>query len=424
MYNVVDQFCAGRFISETALAALTISFPVFFILVAVSHGIYAGGTALVSNALGEGQTEKALHFTGQVIAAALMASVAVMVLGWAISPWLFRVLGAEGAYLKLALDYMNVIFAGTSLFLLASMLNVPLMARGNTRVFRNSLIAGFIMNAVLDPLFIFAGYGLKGVAFATVLIQGINAIYIGYRGVRAGYLSRSTFREMIPDRQCQLELLKYSVPASLNMATVAIGIFVTTYFVSGYGVTATAAYGVAMRVEQIALLPTIGLNIATLSIVGQNYGAGQMARIRETIKVAIRYGFYICLIGGGLLLLVGGWVIDFFVDANVVADAERVVAEGTIYLRFAAGLIMSYVVLFVVVNALQGMKRPYFAIWIGLYRQFLAPVVLIYVLSQVWGWELYGVWWGIFLSTWSGAFIAWWYGNRVVSKLERQVKPG
>ena len=424
MYNVVDQFCAGRFISEDALAALTLAVPVFFILVSVSQGIYAGGTAMVSNAIGEGDEEQARALSAQVITAGLMASVVVTLVGWLVSPGLFRWLGAEGEYLALALEYMNVIFAGTIFFLLVNVLNVPLMARGNTKVFRNALILGFVLNVILDPLFIYWGFGLRGVAFATVLIQGINGVYIGCCVARAGHLSWAILPALRPKLHCQLQLMKYSVPAALNMATIAIGIFVITYFVSKFGVTATAAYGIATRVEQIALLPAIGLNIATLSMVGQNYGAREFGRVREVVWIALRYGLILWAIGGGLLLLAGPYLIRAFLGEEVVENVDEVCAVGWTYLKVAAITLWGYVVTFVVSNALQGLKRPMTAVWVGVFRQFFAPIAFIYLLTEVWDWGLSGVWWGVFVSTWGGALLAWCLLARTLRQREREEIPG
>lgn len=212
--------------------------------------------------------------------------------------------------------------------------------------------------------------------------------------------------------------MRYSIPAALNMATVAIGIFVVTYFVSGFGVTATAAYGLAMRVEQIALLPGIGLNIAVLSIVGQNYGAGRMDRVKEAITVSLKFGLILWVMGGSLILFGGNFLMRMFLDERVVMNADLVLRTGASYLWIAAITLWAYVILFIVVNALQGMKRPMFAIWIGIYRQLLAPVACIHLLTSVWSFELYGVWWGVFISTWSGAIIAWLFMSHILRTME------
>jgi putative MATE family efflux protein len=419
MYNAVDQVFAGKFISEDALAALSLSFPVFFFLVAINHGVYAGGVALVSNALGEGDRDRASTLTAQTITFSIFASLGIMVLGWYFSPALFRMLQATPEVHALALRYMNIIFGGTLFFLFTSVFNVPMMARGNTRVFRNSLILGCMLNVIFDPLFIFGGFGVPamgfdGIAIATVLIQVINAVYIGHASWRAGYLNRDTLKQLKPRVACQRELMHYSVPAALNMATVAIGIFVITFFVARYGMIEAAAYGVATRIEQIALLPSIGLNIATLSITGQNFGAKRYDRIQETVQVAFRYGFCLMLAGGALMLIFAEDLMGLFVSRHQVSNYEEIVTIGTQYLNIAALVLFAYVILFVCNNALQGMKRPMYAIWIGLYRQLFAPVAVIFLLTGVLDMGVEGIWWAVLIVTWSAALFTWWYMRRVL----------
>ncbi|MFT5122037.1 MAG: putative MATE family efflux protein [Kiritimatiellia bacterium] len=420
MYNAVDQVFAGKFISEDALAALALSFPVFFILIAINHGVYAGGVALVSNALGEGDRDRAALLTAQTITFSIFATVIIMLLGWTCSPFLFRLLKAEPEVMDLALRYMRIIFGGTLFFLFTSVFNVPMMARGNTRVFRNSLILGFVLNVLFDPWFIFGGFGVPamgfdGIAIATVLIQVINAVYIGHASWRAGYIRRETLGHLVPNATCQRELLRYSGPAALNMATVAIGIFVITFYAARFGMTEVAAYGVATRIEQIVLLPSIGLNIATLSIVGQNFGAKRFDRVQETVHIAFRYGLYLMVAGGLLMFLGAEWLMGLFMSKDRVANYDEVVAIGTHYLHIAAPVLFAYVILFVSNNALQGMKRPMYAIWIGLYRQLFAPVLIIYLLTQVFHMGVSGVWWGVFIVTWSAAVFTWWYMRRVLN---------
>ena len=111
MYNVVDTYFAG-FVSTEALAALSISFPVFFIIIAMGTGISQGGTALIANALGEKNSEKAHHFCVQCLSFGILFAIGLTIIGFAFAPFLFGVLGATGDYLELALDYMNVILAG------------------------------------------------------------------------------------------------------------------------------------------------------------------------------------------------------------------------------------------------------------------------------------------------------------------------
>jgi putative MATE family efflux protein len=401
MYNVVDTYFGGL-ISTQALASLSLSLPVFFIIIATGTGISTGATALIGNALGAGNREAARLLAVQGITFGVLTAVFLTAVSVHISPVLFRVLGASGEYLIMAVSYMNTIFLGTVFFMLIYMLNAILNALGETRPFRNFLIAGFLLNIILDPWFIYGGLGLPalgivGIALATVLIQVIGCVYLGFRVHKTGLISGKEVRDIFPKPGPFKEIARQGFPASFNMLTVGLGIFVITYFVSPFGKEAVAAYGIAMRVEQIVLIPTIGLNIATLSLVAQNNGAGLFHRVQETVGTALRYG--------GLLMTLGSAGVFALAEPlmAVFTDDGRVIETGATYLRIDALVLYAYVLLFVHVAAMQGIKRPMFALWIGFYRQLVAPGFLFWWLTRSLDFGLLGIWWGIFGITWSAA---------------------
>ncbi len=415
MFNVVDAWYGGL-ISTDALAALSVAFPVFFIIIAIGSGVGTATTALVAIALGAGDRKDAERWQAQAVAYGIVVSLLVTLTGLCASPALFSLLGASGAYLEAAVSYMNVIFAGSIFFVMSNILNASLTAAGDTVTFRNTLIAGSLFNLVLDPWLIYGGLGIPpmgfdGIAISTVAIQGATAVYIGITAYRRGVLSCRRPSLFFPRAAAMAELSRHAVPACMNMLTVGIGIFIITYFVSIFGKNAVAAYGIAVRIEQIVLLPAIGFSISTLALSGQNYGAARYERIRETIRISLTWGFFMMVGGGVMLYLSAPYLMAVFTD-----DAE-IIGIGSGYLRVAALLLWAYIVLFVETSALQGVKQPMFAIWVGLYRQIAAPFCVFYLLTNVLDVAIGGIWWGIFCITWSAALFTAWYARREINNI-------
>lgn len=420
MFNVTDTWFAGRIDTE-AVAALSLAFPIFFIIISVGSGFGTGATALVGGALGAKDEGKASDYAIHALLLGLLVSLLLTVLGLMSSPILFRWLGATESYLQTSLDYMNIIFGGAVFFMMSFVFNGMLNAFGESRPNRNFLIVAFFANILLDAWFIFGGLGMpamgiSGVASATVLCEMGGALYLGMKASRLGLFSRSnitTFRLRITP---MLEIVQQGLPAAFSTATVGIGIFVITYFVGRFGQTPVAAYGIAVRIEQLVLLPTIGLNVATLAIVSQNSGANLGYRVQETVTLAIRYGGWIMLPAGMLVIPCAPWLMTFFTE-----DAE-VIRMGANYLRVDAMVLWAYVILFVNKSALQGMKRPMFSVWIGLYRQIFAPAMVFWTFAILLDFGLWGIWWGIFGVTWSAAIISHFYAGHMIQKVFPHLK--
>ncbi|RNC71345.1 MAG: MATE family efflux transporter [Desulfuromonadales bacterium] len=415
MFNVVDTFYGGL-ISTKAQAAMSLSFPLFFIILAVGAGSSMGATALIGHALGAGKREDAELYAAQVFSFALIHALLLTGAGLAAAPAVFRLMGATEDYLALALSYMNVMFAGSVCFLGNYALNSLLNASGDTKSFRNFLVAGFFMNLVLDPWFMYGGFGvpalgLAGIALATVLIQGIGNIYMLTRAARTGLLSRRSWRLLAPRVEPFRRLFGQGIPASLNMLTVALGIFVITWFAGRFGTEAVAAYGIGTRIEQIVLLPALGLNVATLSLVAQNFGAGKLRRVRLTVRTAVRSGLALMVAGTVLVFAAAGPLMGLFTRDGAV------IAAGVSFLRVEALVLGAYVILYVNNSALQGLQRPAFTLWIGLFRQIVLPVPVFWLLAMHLGWGLQGIWWGSFLVTWLAALVSLVYTRRMVGML-------
>jgi putative MATE family efflux protein len=419
MFNVVDSIYAGQ-LSTDALAGLSLSFPIFFLIIAIGAGIGNGTSTLSAIAIGKKDMQEYHQLARNSLLMSLVIGVSLIFIAPFVIEPLFKLSGAEGASLALGVGYTQTIFYGSLFFLLNFALNGLLASQGNTKPYRNYLIIGFFMNLILDPLLIFGWFGLPalgtvGVALATVIVQIFGTVYLTSQWMKSELFDIAKFKKSFGSFSTVRALLKQVIPASLNTATIALGIFIINYYVLMYGGSQTiAAYGAAVRIEQLVLLPTLGLNVAVLSIVGQNFGAGNFERIIKARSLVTKIGILIMLVGMVIIFFTSPYLIQIFNGDPVVIDA------GTTYLRIEVLAFMTYVFLNMNISVLQGIKKPNFALWIGMFRQFL-PFVLFYFLGTTLNMGILGVWWGIVIINWTAVAITAIYTKAELKKLEENM---
>lgn len=415
MYNLVDTYFGGQ-ISTEALAALSLSFPVFALILAVSSGVYSGASALMANALGAGDEDRAVKYQAQSVTVGLIISVTATIILLSLLRPIFTLLGADETTMGSALRYARVLVSGGVFFTLINVLNGGLYARGDTKTYRNFLIVSFFLNVGLDPLLLFGltigGVTIipalyeSGIALATVLLQVIGTVYIARKAYQAGAFgdgSKITFSDFVPKKAYVREILSQSLPQTMSMLTMALGTFVITYFVSHFGTNAVAAYGAGLRIEQVALIPTIGLNIALATLVGQNNGARRLDRVVQSFRTTLLFGLVVMV---GILTPV---VVFARPLIRIFTQETEVVSLGVSYLYVQAITFYSYVILFQSNSLLQGLKKPGMIMWVGLYRQIPAPLLIFPLFTNVLDMGIRGIWWGLVLVNWTAAiFVLIW----------------
>ncbi len=389
-YNIVDTYYAGL-ISTNALAALSSSSFLFFFIIGLCYGGTMALSALVGHAYGKKHLFYASLIAKKGMGLFLILGSFLGFLGYLYASELLQLIGSEPAYHTLALSYIQIILAGTVLFFTNFALNSILVATGDTKSYRNTLIFGFFANILLNPLFIygwgiFPALGIGGIALSTVLIQAINAGYLLYKTLQTGLVSFTCKDHFYPDWRIYKPLITQAAPPGLNMLMISLGSLIALHFVSLYGYKAVAGYGIGYRVEQLMLFPALGVSSATLSLVSNNMGAGKIERVRAIFAYALKYGYSFALGGMLFLLITSTWIV-----AQFDPDA-KVIAFGSTYIHVMLFLFFGYVTHFVCVATLQGIKQPAMIFYVGFFRQLLAPtiaytlMVYYFKLSFVWMW--------------------------------------
>lgn len=418
MYNVVDTFYAGL-ISTQAVAALSLSFMFFFVIMGMGYGFSSAITALIGNAMGKKKRLLAVIYAHKGIIFIPLVGILLTIIGYIFAPALFKLLGATKEYLQISLDYIYTILMGTIFFMFNFAFNAILISQGDTKSYRNTLIFGFLANMILNPVFIYGflfipAMGIKGIALATVLIQLMNMSYLLKKVLETKLIHFNKLIYFVPNLRIYKTIFNQGFPASLNMLTMAIGSIILMYYVSTYGVEAVAGYGIGFRVEQIMLLPALGLSTATLAIVSNNFGAKKYDRVVETLYTALKYGFFISIFGISFLYVFGEFLISQF-------DSNPLVREfGVNYLHIEVWIFFAFVTLFVCVSTLQGIKKPKMIFYVGLYRQIVAKLFVAIIIVSYLELDIIYLWYGILIMIYSAAIFMFFYTRKTLKEIMPQ----
>ena len=398
-YNLVDTWFAGR-ISAEAIGAIAKSFPIYFTIIAVGVGLGAATNALIGNSIGEKKIRVASLYVAQSLIFAVLVSIIVTIFGLNASNYLLGVMGSDEAGIILTREYLDIIFYGTFIVLIQISLNGTLNAQGDTRSYRNVLIFSFFLNIFLNPLFIWGygfipWFGIAGLAIATVISQSIGTIYLAFKVNNCqirNYLKPQCF---IPKFEYLKSLTNQAVPVMFSMLFIGVGIFNILYFIGKFGDLATAGYGAALRVEQVFLLPVIGLNTAVLSIGGQNFGAKAYNRIRELYTKALFFGISFMTVAG-VIIFFGA---EFFV--SLFTDNQEAVMSGAIYLKVAALIGPIYPVFFITTAVFQAVKKPLYSLYLSILRLTAFPFLSLWYVINIRGGDYQDIFYTIMVTNWA-----------------------
>lgn len=408
MFNVTDTYFAGL-ISTPALAALSLSSSIFFMILAIAIGMSEAFTALVAHALGEKNIEKAQHITLNGLIFAFILSLFLSLVGLLSVPYLVNILG-DPSYAQTTLDYINIILFAVVFFIGSFFVNALLNATGDTVSFRNILIFTSILNIFLDYIFVMHfHFEVKGLALATIISEFITFSYLVYKLKKTKLYPG--LKAFVFDIKIIKKLLSQGFGPSMNMFMMAFGMYIITYFAAVYGKEAVAAFGIGMRIEQIFLMPVVGLSVATLAIVAQNNGAKSFTRVEPTVNLAILYGFII-----SALAVLAFYTIGDKIAALITSD-PAVIAHSVLYLKICGFAFFGFVMIFIYISMLQGLQMPSVIFPISVYRQVLAPLVL-FSIFKYFHFDIAVLWLGLDAIIFSSALYLWWYSKNKVKGLQ------
>ena len=381
LYNIVDTFFAGK-ISPEALSALSKSFPIYFIIIATSIGVTVAGTSLIGNSIGEKNNKKTLYYFSHIVYYGILVSIFITFLGLYFAENVFFLMGSTDEVVSLGLDYTNIIYSGSILFILVVSLNSLLHAEGDTKTYRNVLILSFLLNILLNPIFIFGflfipAFGVKGIGIATIISQFVSFIIILFKVLKNPRVLKITNEFLLPNFIYFKNIFFQSMPITISICGYALAAAIIFTYVGQSGEYAVAGYGVGTRIEQVVLLPILGINTAIISIIAQNYGAKNFDRIKQCYFTAIQYAFIIMLTSGIIVFISAGFITSIF------SSDPEVIEYGKRYLKISAFVLPAYPVFFLSNGFFMALKKSENAMISNFFRNVLNPIVVFYIAKHI-----------------------------------------
>ena len=331
LYNTVDSIIVGNFVSKQALAAVGCTGPIINSLIGIFAGLASGASVVISQYYGAKDREKLHRAVQTTVAMTLVMCIVLTVLGTLAAPLLLRLMDTPDDVMGAASDYLRIYFWGISGMLLYNIGAGILRAVGDSTHPLYFLIFSATVNTVLDLLFVRVfSWGIAGAAWATVCAQLLSALLVMGMLVRSGEDYRIDMHAIGFDGTILGRICAIGIPSSLQMGVTSISnVFVQSY-INRFESSCMAGWAAYNKLDAFAMLPLMGLSIAVTTFVGQNYGAGDLARARKGPKYGLWIGTVIMIVILAPMMIFAPQLVRLF------SRESEVIYFGTLFIRLAS----------------------------------------------------------------------------------------
>lgn len=387
LYNIVDRIFIGQGVGAEALSGISVIFPIMLIMMGFGMLIGIGTGVYVSINLGKKDVGKAEETLGTGFVLMLVVSAIVMAVIFFLKDPILRSFGSTDETFQYANDYLNIIIGGMPFMIVGFSLNNVIRSEGNARIAMVSMILSSVTNVVLDYLFIFKwGMGVKGAAYATVISMFVLMVWVllHFRGKRSVIKLRiKHFRVVWPTL---VEIVAIGMaPFSMQIASSFVQGLLNKELIVYGGDLAVGAMGIINSVLTLFIMAIVAINMASQPIIGFNYGAKSVKRVKDALRISIIAATFIAIGAFIVIESIPGIIVKLFNnDSDVLYDIS---VNG---LRIV--IIMWPIVGFQVVasNFFQSVGKAKLAMFATLFRQVIGLIPLIYILPHFWG--INGIW--------------------------------
>lgn len=401
-YQIVDTIIVGNFLGKDALASVGASFPIIYALIALIIGIGSGFGIVISQYFGGKDIEKVKRTISTMFIALGILSIAMTIIGIALSTPIFRLLKLPDELIPAATTYLNINLVGIVVMFGYTGTSAVLRGLGDSKTPLVFLIISTLINIGLDLLFIMVfNWGIAGAAWATIISQAIAFL------LAVVYLNRThaiiSFSKA--SMKFDYEILKHGVriglPSGLQQTFVAFGMMALMGIVNTFGIDVIAAYSIGGRIDSFAALPAMAFSAALATFTGQNLGAGKDFRVKQGLIATVWMATVFCIIITALIIGFRQQLVGLF---NSDPEVIRIGAE---YLTIVNIFYIFFVLMFVMYGALRGAGATLIPMFISVFSLWLIRVPLAYYLSKPFGET--GIWWSVPIAWATGLLGAYIY---------------
>ncbi|WP_089694289.1 MATE family efflux transporter [Halogranum gelatinilyticum] len=415
-YNIADTFWLGA-LSADAVGALSLAFPIIFLLISVAGGFTTAGTILVAQYMGADNDRKAGHIAGQTLSFVTIVATVIALAGFFLTRQMLGLIPADEAtaaqIVPLAGDYMELFFLGmpalAGFFIFTSLMR----GYGNTRTPLVVMVVSVVINVVLDPFLIFGWWifpamGIEGAAIATVfsrVVASALGLYVLF-GTNVGP------EILLPDLRPQLDdvrdIVRLGVPSALEQSSSSMAMIILTGMVATFPPAVVAAYGLGNRLVSLAFLPAMGMGQAIDTVVGQNLGAGKPDRAQRASYLSMQLVAVVMFVLALVAWVFSEPIVGVFLSTDT-AQAAATIGHASDYLRIVAVMFVFMGVLQVALGTFRGAGNTRTALVFSLVTLWVGRVPATYYLVFVEGWGPTGIWIAVAIGDVIGciAAVAW-----------------
>lgn len=407
-YQLIDTFWLGR-LGADAVAAVSLSFPLLFLVLSIGAGLTLAGTVMVARYQGANNQKMIDFSSSQSVFLILLTSIVLAIISYFAAGPLMKIIGAGPDIIKDSITYFKVSSVGFVFLFIFFIFQSLMRGIGNVMLPVYIVLFTVILNAVLDPLFIYGygavpGFGVAGAAVASVITQAVAAtigLIILFRGKHGIKISLAS---MYFNTENLKRTFKLGFPASIEQSTRALGMTMMMVIVTSFGSDIVAAYGIGARMLSFIVVPALGLGIATTSLVGQNIGALKIKRAEKVANLSAKVAFFGFTGLGLIMFLVAEPLTTFFIP-----DDLEVIQEGALFIKIMS-LSFGFLGLQQVMNGtFNGAGFTKASMFISIMTLWIVRFPLAYILSNTLEIGPVGIWWSFPISNLIAGIIAFSY---------------